>query len=487
MNRTFSWRLAAIFALAGTQSIFGQMAGTQPTLTHPSLARPERGSHSDPEPRTTPTAGIIAVGSSMTFGGTNAPDTYSATTTFSSTPVLVDNGAVKIWQKQVSTGSNSEWDVFYMQTTSGGPLAGNINGYWNILMDYTLTAPAFFDGVVNQWLVNGTPVSPLTNGIGTICCAAASNPILPGEAYYNSGFSVPYPAGLFSSTQGTQWQQVFVSPYSIVSNGGVNPSTANQFIFALHFTLQPSPPTVLGVISASAFGGFPTFAPGSWIEIYGTNLAAGTQTWGGSDFNGVNAPTKLDGTSVTIGDQAAFVDFVSPLQVNVQAPGGLATGPQPLVVTTAAGSSAPFTVTVDSTQPGWLAASNFNVGGTQYVVAQFADGSYVLPPGAVSGVTSERAKPGDTIVIYGIGFGPVNPDIPPGQLAEQLNTLAGPFTVSMGGAAATIAYDGLAPNFVGLYQFNLVVPAVAASDTVPLTFSLGGVSGTQTLSIAVGN
>jgi len=31
------------------------------------------------------------------------------------------------------------------------------------------------------------------------------------------------------------------------------------------------------------------------------------------------------------------------------------------------------------------------------------------------------------------------------------------------------------------------VPAVPASDAVPLTFSLGGVDGPQNLSIAVGN
>lgn len=90
-------------------------------------------------------AGIIPIGSSLTFGGTNAPDTYSATTTFSSTPVLVDNGAVKIWQEQVSTGPSGEWDLFYMQTTNGGPLAGNINGYWNILMTYQLSAAVYFD------------------------------------------------------------------------------------------------------------------------------------------------------------------------------------------------------------------------------------------------------------------------------------------------------------------------------------------------------
>jgi uncharacterized protein (TIGR03437 family) len=36
-----------------------------------------------------------------------------------------------------------------------------------------------------------------------------------------------------------------------------------------------------------------------------------------------------------------------------------------------------------------------------------------------------------------------------------------------------------------LYQFNVTVPAVADNNLVPLTFSLGGVPGAQTLYIAV--
>jgi hypothetical protein len=50
-----------------------------------------------------------------------------------------------------------------------------------------------------------------------------------------------------------------------------------------------------------------------------------------------------------------------------------------------------------------------------------------------------------------------------------------------------VTYDGLAPTAVGLYQFNVVVPSIPSSDTVPLTFALGGVAGTQTLYIAVQN
>jgi len=395
---------------------------------------------------------------------------------------MADGGAVKIWQQQVATGTTGEWDIFYLETTDGGPLANNLSADWAITIAFTLNWPVYNDGVVTQWLVNGTPVSPLTNGIGSICCATPSNPILPGYAYYNSGNGA-LPAGLQSN-----WQEIYSDPYNYVTAGGIDPSTANGFTFALHFSLQLPAPIVGGVVSASAFGEFPTFAPGSWIEIYGTNLAAFTQNWTTSNFNGVEGPTTLGGTTVTIGGQSAFIDYISQGQVNVQVPGTVSTGAQPLVVTTEDGASAPFMVTVDATMPGLLAPSNFKVGGTQYVVAQFADGSYVLPPGAVSGLTSQRAQPGDEIVIYGIGFGPVIPDIPPGQLVEQSNSLVEPFTISFGGIpAATVPYDGLAPNFMGLYQFNVIVPAVPAGDTVPLSFTLGGASGTQTLSIAIGN
>jgi len=48
-----------------------------------------------------------------------------------------------------------------------------------------------------------------------------------------------------------------------------------------------------------------------------------------------------------------------------------------------------------------------------------------------------------------------------------------------------LSYGGLAPNFVGLYQFNVVVPNIADNDAAPLVFSLGGAPISQTLVTAV--
>jgi uncharacterized protein (TIGR03437 family) len=237
-----------------------------------------------------------------------------------------------------------------------------------------------------------------------------------------------------------------------------------------------------GVVSASAFGEFPSAAPGSWIEIYGTNLASGSRPWQTSDFNGLNAPTMLDGTSVTIGGQPAFVDYISPIQVNVQVP-NIAAGTQQLVVTAGGNKSAPYNLAIQAVDPGLLAPANFNIGGVQYTVA--LDGSsYVLPTGAIAGVSSAPAKPGDVIVLYGVGFGAVSPAIPEGQIVQQQNALPS-FSISIGGAPATVQYAGLAPNYVGLYQFNVVVPAIAANNAATVKFQVNGTAGTQTLYLAV--
>jgi uncharacterized protein (TIGR03437 family) len=243
-----------------------------------------------------------------------------------------------------------------------------------------------------------------------------------------------------------------------------------------------------GVVSASDFGEFTSVSPGSWIEIYGSNLAVDTRSWTGADFEGVNAPTSLDGTSVTIGGQPAFVDFISPGQVNALVPSNVATGMQPLTVTVGNLTSAAYSVNVNPVEPGLDAPPSFNIGGVQYAVAVFADGTYALPAGAIPGLASRPAQAGDEIVLYGIGFGPVSPDIPAGQLVEQANSLASSFDLAVGGVPVeSIPYFGLAPNYTGLYQFNIVVPSNASSGAIPLTLSVGSVAGTQTLYLAVGN
>ena len=240
---------------------------------------------------------------------------------------------------------------------------------------------------------------------------------------------------------------------------------------------------------ASAYGGFSALAPATWMEIYGANLAnVASQTWASTDFNGNAAPTGLGSTTVTIGGQSAFIDYVSPTQVNAQVPSTVAPGRQPVVVTTPGGTSAAFTITVNATEPGLLAPAVFNISGNQYVVALLPDNiTFILPASVNAGVPTARAKPGDTIIFYGVGFGPVTPNISAGQIVSQTNQLSGSVQVLFNGTPGMVSFAGLVGGYLGLYQFNVVVPRVDPGDSVPLTFTLNGTPGPQKMVIAIGN
>jgi uncharacterized protein (TIGR03437 family) len=270
-----------------------------------------------------------------------------------------------------------------------------------------------------------------------------------------------------------------------LSNGNVYIADSGNNVIR---QLAPTVPAVTaGVFTASGFGGFTSIAPGSWIEIYGGNLAFDRRSWAASDFQGTAAPTSLNGTSVTVGGQTAYVDYISGTQINALVPSNVSLGQQPVVVKNTAGSSASFNVTVNAVQPGLLAVPSFKIGSTQYAVALTTDGkSYLLPPGAIAGLSTQRATVGQTIVLYGVGFGPVSPSVPDGQPAPAQTALTTALHVFIGGVEAQVRYAGLNPGSYGLYQFNVVVPQVSAGDQVPLTFTLGGASGAQTLYIPIG-
>lgn len=253
-------------------------------------------------------------------------------------------------------------------------------------------------------------------------------------------------------------------------------------------TLRLSPaaaavaPTVTSdsAVSAQAFGGGRTIAPGSWIEIFGQNLSNVTREWAGFDFTGSNAPMALEGVRVMVAGRPAFVRFVSPGQINAQVPEGIGTGPVNVTVINSAGTSANINMTAAARAPQILAPANFRVGTRQYAVATFADGStFVARPGEIAGVTSRAARSGDSITLYGVGFGAVLPATAAGVIAAGQTALNNPM-LRFGDAPARITYAGLAPGTVGLYQINAEVPNTSPGEQ-RLTFSVDGVANTQEL------
>jgi uncharacterized protein (TIGR03437 family) len=259
-------------------------------------------------------------------------------------------------------------------------------------------------------------------------------------------------------------------------------------------------PVIASIDSASAYGGYSYFASGSWLEIKGTNLAdpsdprltAATNPgqWTASDFSGANAPTTLDGISVSINGKPAYVWYLSPGQLNVQAPEDSASGNVGITVTNCKATSPPFTFTRRALAPGFLAPPNYTANGTQYMVATFvSDGAYVLntSTGASFGLNSRPAKPGDLIVAYGIGFGDVTPAILPGVIVGQSNSLVNPITLSFGSTNASLMYAGLAGNFVGLYEFYITVPSGLANGDYQINVTQNGAAVPQTMYLTVHN
>jgi uncharacterized protein (TIGR03437 family) len=236
----------------------------------------------------------------------------------------------------------------------------------------------------------------------------------------------------------------------------------------------------------TSFGGKAGFSSNTYVEIYGTNLSTESRLWAGADFNGVNAPTSLDGVSVTINGKPAFIYYISPTQINVNTPEDTATGPVQVQVRTPFGLSNAITVPRARISPTLQTVPQFLIGGKQHVVALTPDFStYIGHVGMIPGVAFKPAKPGDTISIYALGCGPTTPPTQAGVVAAQGSALMLPYTLQIGGATAQVSFAGIVGATIGLYQFNVVVPAIPPGEH-PITLTIDGVPNNQNLTIVVG-
>jgi uncharacterized protein (TIGR03437 family) len=322
-------------------------------------------------------------------------------------------------------------------------------------------------------------------------CPAAS-PMEFVEHAYPMGFSVGTTPYTFTWTPpATNVGKV----HFFVAGNAVNndlKADGKDHVYTADYVLTPllcsgATPVIGKVISAGGFGAMPSFASGSWIEIYGSNFASDTWQWQGLDFKGTNAPTTLAGMSVTVDGTPAFTYFISPGQVDVQAPADAKTGPVDVVLSSCGTAGAAITAQKNNLVPGLLAPPGFLQNGKQYLVAQFQDGTYVGDPKVIPG-TTRPAKPGDLLTIYGIGFGDVKTSggsaVAPGVVVTDTNSLVNPLKFSFGSTLANIQYGGLAPGNIGLYQINVTVPNVADGDAA-INVTLNGVALPQALFLAI--
>ncbi len=230
------------------------------------------------------------------------------------------------------------------------------------------------------------------------------------------------------------------------------------------YIIDPATPIIAasGVVHGATFLNT-AVAPGQLVTIFGQNLANGTAA--AVPVN--NAfPAALGATSVTMGGIPCPLIYVSPAQINLQAPFEIQGPAAQVVVKVGEVESQPAVVSVEAASP-----AMFSLDGTG------AGTATILKNSDFSLVTAANpARRGEVVAIFCTGLGPLEGGGVTGVAATEPAPATGPVAVNFGTAAAQVRYAGLAMGFLGLYQINVVVPAAsggAQGGAVPVTIKVG--------------
>src|SRR5450432_3505425 len=363
---------------------------------------------------------------------------------------------------------------------SVSPATGTVTGTTPAALSVSVSPAGLSAGTYTgsiQITAVGASNTPASIGVTlTVAGASASLAVAPAALafQFTNGGAVPAAqnVAITNAAGGTLAWTASTSDYwlDVAVASGSAPATLAVSVNPVNLAAG----TITAVTSAATF--LPDFAAATWVTIFGTNLSQTTYTWQDRDFVNGLLPTSLEGVSVTINGVAAYVEFISPGQINVLAPDDAAIGSVQVQVTTAQQNS--NSLGGHKTQ---FAPALFTFGGA-FVAARHADFSVVGAANLLPGVVTQPAKPGETILLYGTGFGPTNPPLSTAQLVTTAQPLANPVQISIGGATAVVTFGGLVAP--GLYQFNVTVPNLPNGDAAVLA-TIGGVATATGVSVTV--
>lgn len=205
----------------------------------------------------------------------------------------------------------------------------------------------------------------------------------------------------------------------------------------------------------------------SIIAGFGSNLATGVAT-----ASSLPLPTTLGGVSVMVDGRPAGLFYVSPTQINYQAPDQLLPGSALVTVLRNSQVVAQGTLTLDATAPSIFTADGSGLGAPAgQLLRVTASGQLLYEPlarydaakSAIVPVPIVR-QPGDKLflVFYGTGLSEMedSDDNASNGVAEHIEAL-------LGDKPMKVLYTGVAPGFAGLDQINIELP-----DTLTGTFQI---------------
>jgi minor extracellular serine protease Vpr len=252
-------------------------------------------------------------------------------------------------------------------------------------------------------------------------------------------------------------------------NPGSNVYTATAGTLTASFTatgtLQPTI-SANGAVNAANYANQPPPAPGSYIALFGNNLAPSVST-----YSTPYLPVYLNSVSVSFDTPNISVPghivFVSAGQVNVQVPWELQgqTAVQ-LKVTNSDSQGVVYTMPLGAYSPALFEIPS----GEQSIAAALDQNNNVI-------TTSNPVAQGSVVQLFANGLGPVNNQPASGDPAPSAPSLATTTTtpiVTIGGVNAQVKFSGMTPGNAALYQINAVVPN-ASAGLQPITISIGGV------------
>jgi uncharacterized protein (TIGR03437 family) len=271
------------------------------------------------------------------------------------------------------------------------------------------------------------------------------------------GIAVDLQGNIHIAGEGTSTDFPVKNPLQAANGGG---AVTQDALLLLLGQASPSSGPVITTVSDNLVDGGPV-TPGGWFYVKGANLSATTRVWGPTDFiDPTTLPTDLDGVEVWVNGAPVPVYFISPGQVNAQAPSNI-NGTITVQVVRLGLPSNTLNAAVAQTQPSLYF---YTAGSKSYAAALFVDYTLMGDPAVTPG--SRKANVGDIIQLYAAGLGP----------AASGNAITSP--VPIAGVSVTIGTTNTPVLFAGLvapgqYQVNFTVPQLPAGE-YSITVSISG-------------